>query len=833
MGTSSQKRYPVFFTPIRSFSFLYIIFLFILGTSVHAAPSGQLSASGEVRKLESSKNPADSSELKTFLAQINTLRLDLTRIETFIHTRKDTSREELLTSRETLENFSDQLTAILKTVTPRIESLQEQINQFGPKPASDETPENPAITQERDKKLALLKDFEQVAQLSRAHLVQIQQILTEIDVRRRNLFAEEYFTQSSSILSPALWASAIQAFPTTFSSAISLFKNWILDFVSRIKPLHFLTLIFEISLWLALILFSVFSYRKWVSAEWRTIEIPSRIVCVKSALKLTIIMALVPIILGGLFLYSILLDLGLIPSPMDKILMTLFVGVMVLTCVYTLSEGFFAPKRPKWRLIPMSDSTAHSLQVFAIRSTCIFLIGALLEAIEDTVKGDLSLILITKGIFSTILGLYCLTTLYRLNLSTGGSDSEDRRISLENPFVFPLRMVAWIAGSFFVLAPIFGYSVFAIFLEKQALIIAFCAAFFLIGRLIVEYGLSPLLTVNEQPGRFLLSALRLQKNNLEVIRILFTSFLKLILIGGMIVPFLTLWGIEWKNIFSSLKVLVTGIPIGELTISLSAIFWAVLTFIITLTVTRALKRWLTTQLLPATSLDSALRNSITMVFGYLGIFLALTLALFQMGFGLDKIALLAGGLSVGIGFSLKPIVENFISGLILLWERFVRVGDWVSIGPDEGLVKRITMRGTEIETFERAEIIVPNVNLISGTVKNWLRTDQMGRISIFVSVDYGSDPKKVADILLECAKEHPLVLTKPEPYAFLKAFGESAIEFELQCFISKIPSRGAVKSDLHFAIFSRFTDTGIKFAWPRRQLHITGSDTSASSVSQE
>jgi small-conductance mechanosensitive channel len=768
---------------------------------------------------------AETSDLKALLNKIGILKTHLTQFEIFIRTKQDVSRQDLLNARDSLEDISKQLSDILKAVTPRIDSLKEQISQFSPKPAQGEPPESPAITQERTKKLSLLKDFEQVDQLSRAHLVQSQQLLSEIDTRRRNLFSEEFFSQNESILRPGLWVTALQSLPKSTSAIQILFKEWGSELLNKLKETPILTLLFQMFCLCVLLAFKPFFYRKIILLPWKSIEIPSKIACVESVFR-RLFITLLPIVLGGLFIYSIFKDFGLIPSSMDRILFTLFFCVILLGSVYSLSEGFFAPQRPKWRLIPMSDSVAYSLEKFSIRSTFLIVICLVLEAILQAVKADLSLILLTKGIFSVLLGTYIFKTLYRLSPTPilGSHESEERRIFLENPLAFPLRMFGWISGLVFIIAPILGYAIFAVFLERQALIIAFCAAIFVIGRLIVEYGLSPMLTAQEQPGRFLLNAFRLQKNNLEVIRILVTSTLNFILIICMMIPFLTLWGIEWKNILSNLKGAITGIRIGELTISVSAILWALLTFIITITVVRALKRWLTTQLLPATSLDSALRNSITMVFGYVGMFLALTLALFQLGFGLDKIALLAGGLSVGIGFSLKPIVENFISGLILLWERFVRVGDWVRIGADEGLVKRITMRGTEIETFERAEIMIPNVNLISGSVQNWLRTDQMGRISIFVSVNYGSDPRQIADLLLECAREHHLVLTKPEPAAFFKKFGESAIEFELQCYISKIPSQVSVKSDLHFSIFSRFKENGIQFAWPRRELHIKTSD---------
>lgn len=129
-------------------------------------------------------------------------------------------------------------------------------------------------------------------------------------------------------------------------------------------------------------------------------------------------------------------------------------------------------------------------------------------------------------------------------------------------------------------------------------------------------------------------------------------------------------------------------------------------------------------------IDTGLRNSIKTSLGYVGFITAVALALGYLGLSFDKLAIVAGALSVGIGFGLQSIVSNFVSGLILLWERAIRVGDWIVVGDEQGFVRRINVRSTEIETFDRAMMIVPNSNLVTGVVKNWVRTDRVGRLKI-------------------------------------------------------------------------------------------------------
>jgi small-conductance mechanosensitive channel len=193
-----------------------------------------------------------------------------------------------------------------------------------------------------------------------------------------------------------------------------------------------------------------------------------------------------------------------------------------------------------------------------------------------------------------------------------------------------------------------------------------------------------------------------------------------------------------------------------------------------------------------------------------------------LGIDLQKIALVAGALSVGIGFGLQSIVSNFVSGLILLTERPIRVGDWIVAKGEEGFVRRIRVRATEVETFDRASVIIPNSDLISGVVKNWTHGNILGRVTVQVGVGYDSDPEKVREILLAIAAEHPSVLKEPAPFVLFTAFGDSALNFELRCIVRDIQQRLSVLSDLNFAILARFRAAEIEIPFPQHVVHFAG-----------
>ena len=175
-------------------------------------------------------------------------------------------------------------------------------------------------------------------------------------------------------------------------------------------------------------------------------------------------------------------------------------------------------------------------------------------------------------------------------------------------------------------------------------------------------------------------------------------------------------------------------------------------------------------------------------------------------------------MSVGIGFGLQSIVNNFVSGLILLIERPIKVGDRIVVGDQQGLVRRISVRATEIETFDRASLIVPNSELITGRVLNWTHRNSLGAVNVKIGVGYDADPEQVLAILKKCAEEHPEVLRTPAPAAFFENFGDSALMFSLRISLPDIGKAGDVQSDLRIAIIKALREANIEI--PFNQLDV-------------
>jgi potassium efflux system protein len=297
-----------------------------------------------------------------------------------------------------------------------------------------------------------------------------------------------------------------------------------------------------------------------------------------------------------------------------------------------------------------------------------------------------------------------------------------------------------------------------------------------------------------------------------------------LLIAAGVYLVLPSWGVPGEDIRRWIGAFLSGFTIGGVTLSLVDAAIAVVVFAVALLVTRALRKALAERVLPLTELDFGIRNSISVGVGYVGAIIAVLLAIAVLGIDLSNLAIVAGALSVGIGFGLQNIVNNFISGLILLVERPIKAGDWVVVGSQEGYVKRINVRATEIETFERASVILPNSELLQSAVMNWTHKDKTGRVEIRVGVAYGSDTEKVREILLGCARAHPEVSGWPPPYVVFRDFGASALQFELRGFLKDVDKRLTVASDLRFAIDSAFRADGIEIPFAQHDIRLRDLD---------
>jgi potassium efflux system protein len=285
---------------------------------------------------------------------------------------------------------------------------------------------------------------------------------------------------------------------------------------------------------------------------------------------------------------------------------------------------------------------------------------------------------------------------------------------------------------------------------------------------------------------------------------------------------LRVWG-QNDLLLSAYNYFVNGFAVGSLQVVPLRVIMAIGSFALLVVVSgwfraRFERRWL-----PKTRLERGAREALVTISGYSGIAIALLVALGIAGLKFSNLAIIAGALSVGIGFGLQNIVNNFVSGLILLFERPVKTGDWVVVGGTEGYVRRIRIRSTQIETFDRADVIVPNSELISSQVTNWMLYDQRGRVRVPVGVAYGSDVEKVRELLEQVAKEHPAVVQNDATRSIkvlFRGFGDSSLDFELRCHIRNIDRRLDVTSDLNFAIDRAFRENGIEIPFPQRDLHV-------------
>ncbi|PDT03503.1 mechanosensitive ion channel protein [Rhizobium chutanense] len=715
-----------------------------------------------------------------------------------------------------LATKADELSRAVITISvnlrPRFDQIKNRLAEIGDPPKDGQPPEAEIVTQERNALAAERAQINAVTGDAENLSIAVTKLLNEIIEMRRQLFAATLFKRteiSVSVLDDA--ASAFVRETGEFAQALS---SWA-SFVWKFKRFPLFAAIF-LSLASALILLSG-SYRLFGSYLRRdeAVENPSYIGRLSIAFWSTLIrtLALSVLLVTSFFFLN---SFNVLRPDIAPVIGALFGTIGLVYFVGRFVNAIFAPHEPHWRLVRLSNLGARSIGYCLLAMAVINGLDYLFSSIGEAMGSPLVLTVVRSLIAALIIGLILIAVSFGKPMLARSGDPDAPGRHWPRGMAIILRVV----GTALIVSALAGYVGLARFVATQLIITGAVVATMYVGLLSGKA-----ISRQESFGdtffaRFLTRRFNLGPVAIDQVGLLvgLAIYAVALIVGVPLI--LLLWGFHVQDLQLIAFRLFTEVKLGGISISLLGICTGILLFAGVYLLTRWLQRWLDGNVMARSHVDLGVRNSVKTGIGYLGVGVAAIIGVSSAGIDLSSFALVASALSVGIGFGLQNIVSNFVSGLILLVERPFKVGDHVVSGTAEGIVKRISVRATEIETFRKQSIIVPNSELINGLVGNWTHRNRIGRSEIPVSVAYNADPQQVMDILLELTAKIPLVMRNPEPHVEFLRFGPYSLDFELRFFLADMGDGMPVRNNLRIEILKRFKAEGIEIPLPQTDLTI-------------
>jgi potassium-dependent mechanosensitive channel len=740
---------------------------------------------------------------ETHRLNLDQTRATLTATETALRDKNidDAGLQALRTQSDALAN---ELQGAIAELTPRLADSAKRLDELTPK-SGQPAPTTDVAAKDLENEKQRHDRLDANLRAARAMLLEANDVSTRISATRRQLFAERTFARSSSVLNPQLWAAVGRELPVDAAVVSNLIDNWLGAIGER--PLFAKVGMAAIMIALALAAVPLgWIARRFVYRD-RGEKTRSRLRGAIAAAWTFVLFAVLPLAALGV-LAGALDSFDLSDPSMQGVIDAAFEAARVLIAVNALARGMLAPGRAAWRLVPISDRSAGILYRLAMTFAAIWAVERLVEPAADA-AASLNIAVATRGVGAVVAAIAIAYAMRQLGAHPTGAQGSPQSVAWA-----PLRTLAWAAALIIFLAAVTGYVAFATFLVNQAIYLSVLGGGLYIADIIAQDGIEAIFKPDGPIGARLMAMAGLRRNVLAQISVTLQGAARLVVFVVAVAAVLKPWGVQSQDMFGSLRSAYFGFSLGGVTLSLSSMIGAAIVFAVAMFLTRLIQNWLSSRFLPQTRLDSGVRNSVRTIFGYIGVIVAAMLAGAQIGLDVQKLALIAGGLSVGIGFGLQTIANNFVSGLILLWERTIRVGDLVVVGSDQGFVRSINARATEIETFDRGSLIVPNSNFVSGVVKNWVHNDRVGRIIIAVNITYESDLDEVRDLMIAAAKAQEQVLAIPGPSVLFAEFGDWSIKFNLICFVEDIEKAERTRSEINFEVLRRLREAGLRIAYP-------------------
>lgn len=509
--------------------------------------------------------------------------------------------------------------------------------------------------------------------------------------------------------------------------------------------------------------------------------------------------------------YGVLAGSGWLGGTGGELLLSLLQAISFSLMTYGLAIAGLAPHHEEWGLVrlPLPDrATLRGRTLIFAFGVVALAVPVALSRSPDFGSSGRDMVLAAVALFLAVSNIAFADPRLWRNAPDGM-----QFLRIAGGAVIAFNLVA-------LTALLLGYYGFAAYISYGLLGSALALAAYALVRTAMRDGLAHLAEqTDSRPGHWR-HALGLTGPMNTTTQLLLGLFADVILFVLLLVALALVWGVGWATLTGYMLELFYGVSIGPVRISLGSILAAVAVVTVGIGLTRLLSGGLNTRLQRQSGIDPGVRNSMVTGLSYVGYILAVVAGIGAMGLDLSNLAIIAGALSVGIGFGLQNIVNNFVSGLILLIERPVKVGDWVVVGDREGYVRRINVRSTEIETFPRASVIIPNSELISSPVMNWTHRNRLGRVDINIGLSYGTDAEQARDLLLRCLSDHPEILADPPPAVIFRDFGDSALIFAVRGFIADVERRLGVESELRFAIYKACRAGGIEIPYAQTDVHL-------------
>lgn len=721
---------------------------------------------------------------KTSLAEVNAYLRSFTALQDYITKAKAVDQENL-------------------------NGVQKRIDALGPVP-TEGTSEPKDIADKR-------ADFQKQADALKSKMADADLILTKIDEltklvmnRRNQELLTNILVKQSSIFEPKEFFNSMVSFAGFLYDIVKSPMTWyttMSDGEKQTVQAHLLYAVLAIVLSLVFAVFlSIFIKRKF---GYHFVEqTPSYGKRVMTAVAELIATGLIPAVIIGVFL---------IWFKNNAVMNTGNFGIFITYMAYYLLAVFllraiikvvFTPFNGKWRLIEVCDDWARPLYktlLFSIIAISIFSFFGKV-AIQTHYSADViyALKLLANAVKAVCIVLIARTALYDNHTQQSVDQKQDDdfgSMSLSSKISLVLSLVAVVAFS----VSLFGYIVLSEFILDRIIGSAIVLGVFYIINRTIRVLFHYLLRFKFWRRTFHLSPKTLVKTEFW-----FTFFLNPIMVILAVLILLGLWGVSVDILLNNTKKVLTGFNIGGVHVSITSIIMGIIAFFVSMMVFKMIRTSLQTGALSKIEMDDGVRSSLSSGIGFLGIIVSFLFGVAVMGGSLSSIAIVAGALSFGIGLGMQQIVSNFVSGIILLFERPLKVGDLVNIAGQEGIVKQINIRSTELETATKSSVIIPNATVLGGTLINLTHNNRQTKMTLLVGVTPDNDLQKVQDTLLTIAKDNKRILTNPPPYVSINNVTGGGIDLELGCYTSDISKRMNIMNEIRAAMVQAFKKEEIK-----------------------